>query len=152
MVLKVDAQTRNNMKNLLFTAVIAFASLQIYAAEVELTFRCKFSEGHSTNFDNGNPISKRSEFPDLLFDKINVEKGTARIIGNNGAVDIVAISGSESVHLIEQTAVGNLSIATIFNNEKFKKVNSFPIVISRHMTIAVSPHTSQHRGLCKLLN
>ena len=140
------------MKNLLLTAVIAFASLQAYAAEAELTFRCKFSEGQSTNFEDGNPSSKRSEFPELLFDKINVEKGTARIIGNNGAVDIVALRGSESVHLIEQTAIGNLSVATIFINEKFKKINSYPIVISRHMTISVSPHTSQHRGLCKLLN
>jgi hypothetical protein len=132
--------------------MLALASLHTFAAEAELTFRCKFSEGQSTTFDDGSPSSKRSEFPELLFDKINVEKGTARIIGNNGAVDIVALRSSESVHLIEQTAIGNLSIATIFINEKFKKINSYPIVISRHMTISVSPHTSQHRGLCKLLN
>jgi hypothetical protein len=140
------------MNGLLLTLMIAFASLHTYAAEAELTFRCKFSEGQSTTFDDGSPSSKRSEFPDLIFDKINVEKGTARIIGNNGAVDIVAMRGSESVHLVEQTATGNLSISTIFTNEKFKKINSYPIVISRHMSIAVSPHISQHRGLCKFLN
>ena len=139
------------MKNLLFVAVIAFASLQTYAVGAELTFRCKFSEGQSTNYDGGKPSSKRDEFPDLLFDKINLEKGTARIIGNNAAVDIVAKSGSESVHLIEETTFGNLSIATIFTNKKFELINSFPIVISRHMTILGSAHTSQHRGLCKLL-
>lgn len=140
------------MKNLLLAAVIVFTCQHTFAAGAELTFRCKFSEGQSTNYDGGKPSSKRDEFPDLIFDKINLEKGTARIIGNNGAVDIVAKSGMESVHLIEETAFGNLSVATIYTNEKFKKINSYPIVISRHMTIFVSPHTSQHRGLCKLLN
>lgn len=123
------------MKKLLLTVVFLCFGLNVFAIENELTFRCKFTEGQFTNFDNGKPNSKRSEFPELVFDKINENKGTARIIGNNGAVDITAIAGGESVHLVEQTATGNLSIATIFTSKKFANVNAYPVVLSSYVIL-----------------
>jgi hypothetical protein len=139
------------MKNFLAVISLFFYCLTVHSTEVEVSYRCKFSDGQSTTFDNSNPVSKKSEFPELIFDKVNSSKGTARLIGNNGIVEIYSLPGSDSVHLIEQTPTGNLSIVTIFTNEKYAKMNSYPVVLSRHMGIASTPLTSQYRGSCRIL-
>ena len=140
------------MKKFITVLSLTLISLTVQSTEVEASYRCKFSDGQSTSFDSGNPVSKKSEFPELIFDKVNSTKGTARLIGNNGIVEIYSLPGSDSVHLIEKTQTGNLSIATIFTNVKYAMSNSYPVVVSRHMGIASTPLTSQHLGLCRLLN
>lgn len=139
------------MKKTLAIFSLSLACFPVLSAEEEVSYRCKFIDGQSTTFESGSPVSKKSDFTELIFDKVNSSKGTARLIGNNGIVEIYSLPGSESVHLIEQTPTGNLSIATIFTNEKYAKINSFPIVLSRHMGFASTPLTSQYRGLCRIL-
>lgn len=143
------------MPNFMLKSKFLFMSLiclSVHGNELEVTYRCKFSDGQSTDFGAGNPISKKSEFPELIFDKVNLSKRTARLIGNNGAVDIQLLAGSDSLHLVEQTPTGNLSIATIFTNVNYVKLNSYPVVISRHMSMSSSPMVSQYRGFCRIMN
>jgi hypothetical protein len=133
-------------------ALLFILNAQMAGASELLSFRCKFTDGQSTTFDTGSPNSKKDIFPELIFDSIDTKKMGARLIGNAGAVDISVITGQDSLHLIEKTMTGNLSIATIFVHASFVKNNSYPIVLSRHMAFSSMPLTSQYRGICKKLN
>jgi hypothetical protein len=118
-----------------------------------LAFRCNFSNGQITNFDNGKPNTKReSKFAELVFDQIDFDKRTARLIGNVGVSQVQVFEGENLVHLIETTTSGNLNLTTIYTNEKSMSSGSFPVVHSRHLkTSTTSPLPSQYIGLCKKL-
>ena len=117
-----------------------------------ISLRCNFSDGMVTNFDNGNAKSKsNSSMPELIFDQIDIKKGTARLIGNAGTETIQALQGQDSIHLLEQTMTGNLNLTTVFLKTKNKN-NLLPVVTSRHQSIVDAPLVSQYVGLCKVLN
>ena len=140
------------MKNLLLAAVIVFTSQHSFAAGAELTFRCKFTGGQITNYENGSPRTKRvNDFVELVYDQIDKTKGTARLIGNVGVAQVQAIEGNESIHLIETTPFGNMNITTIFFTEKSKLNGRHPVVHSRHMKSSSGPLPQQYIGLCKEL-
>ena len=117
-----------------------------------LSFRCNFTDGQITNFDKGSPSTKReNKFTELIFDQIDINKKTARLIGNAGVAQVQALEGDESIHLVEITNSGNLNMTTIFLTDKNKSIGIFPVVHSRHIKIASSPLPSQYVGLCKEL-
>ena len=117
-----------------------------------LSFRCNFTDGIVTNFDKGNPSTKRdAKFTELVFDQIDTYKQTARLIGNVGVAQIQALEGSESIHLVEITNSGNLNMTTIYLTGKGKSIGAFPVVHSRHMNTTSSPLPSQYIGTCKEL-
>jgi hypothetical protein len=149
---KLINTTGQNIMCKFFIILIFILSTQIVNASELLSFRCKFTDGQSTTFDTGSPNSKRDVFPELIFDSIDAKKMSARLIGNAGAVDISVMTGQDSLHLIEKTLTGNLSIATIFTHASFGDSNAYPIVLSRHMAFSSMPLTSQYRGMCKMLN
>lgn len=89
---------------------------------------------------------------EIVFDQIDKKNGTARMIGNNGAENVIAIDGRDSVHLVEITASGNMNITTIFQQRDARR-NSFAGVHSRHVTLmSGGPLPSQYVGLCSKLN
>ena len=117
-----------------------------------LSYRCNFTDGQITNFDKGSPSTKReNKFTELIFDQIDINKKTARLIGNAGVAQVQALEGDESIHLVEITNSGNLNMTTIFLTDKGKSIGAFPVVHSRHIKIASSPLPSQYVGLCKEL-
>ena len=117
-----------------------------------LSYRCNFTDGQITNFDKGSPSTKReNKFTELIFDQIDINKKTARLIGNAGVAQVQALEGDESIHLVEITNSGNLNMTTIFLTDKGKSIGVFPVVHSRHIKIASSPLPSQYVGLCKEL-
>jgi hypothetical protein len=117
-----------------------------------LSFRCNFTGGQITDYDSGNPKTKRvNDFVELVYDQIDKSKSTARLIGNVGVAQVQAIEGSDSIHLIETTPFGNINITTIFFTEKSKLNGRYPVVHSRHMKSSSGPLPQQYIGLCKEL-
>ena len=115
------------------------------------SFRCNFSDGLITNWESGKQTSKREgKMTELVFDQLDVKKGTGRMIGNSGSENVQVISGDGSVHIVERTPSGNMTITTVYTTPQ-KNPNEFPVVHSRHMNLMSGPFPSQYVGLCKKL-
>lgn len=141
----------NNLKRVLITTYLLLMS-GIVCGQTQ-SFRCNFSEGMRTNYDSGKPSTKKAnDIGELVFDQLDVKKGTGRLLGNSGASDVSAFLGSNSIHIIEQTMSGNINITTIYDKVK-NSLENYPVVHSRHINLPGSgPLPSQFVGLCKKLN
>ena len=140
---------RNYMKKLILIFGLMFTAS---ASSQTLSFRCNFTGGQITDYENGSPRTKRvNDFVELVYDQIDKSKSTARLIGNVGVAQVQAIEGNESIHLIETTPFGNINITTIFFTEKNKSNGRHPVVHSRHMKSSSGPLPQQYIGLCKEL-
>jgi hypothetical protein len=138
------------MKALIVILTAIIFSSQSFAQT--LSVRCKFSDGQATDFDKGVPRAvKTNDMSELVFDQIDTKKGTARLIGNQGAGTIQVFRGMESIHLIEATESGNMNITTIYVSTKIKNQSSFPVVHSRHTNTYTGPLPSQYVGVCSKL-
>lgn len=110
----------------------------------------------TANWKKGNPkllvdndVTDK-EFPPLIFDAIDLKKRTARIIGNQGATDVVAITTLTGITFIEQTGAGNLNYTTVFFS-CVEGTEDYIAVHSRHLDLLVStPLPSQLHGICKI--
>jgi hypothetical protein len=123
-------------------------------AEAEtLSFRCKLANGFNTNFDADKPLSKgiQSDMPELIFDQLDMQKGSGRMIGNAGSSNVSVIQGNRSIHVLEATPTGNLNLTTIFLTEN-KTREGYPVVHSRHLRLSSGPFPSQHVGSCRKLD
>jgi hypothetical protein len=76
--------------------------------------------------------------------------GTARIIGNIGAGDILVKMTPAGITFIEETLFGNLNITTVFANYDSSASQRFVAVASRHQNIN-GPFPSQYHGTCTIL-
>ncbi len=137
------------MKTLILILMCLTTSL---ANAQTLTIRCKFSNAFNTRFDNSSPVSKDflSDLGELVFDQLDVQKGTGRIIGNAGSAAVSVIKGNQGLHILEGTASGNLNITTIFDTDRNGSTNYY-VVHSRHLRLSSGPFPSQHVGNCQKL-
>lgn len=85
----------------------------------------------------------------LIFDNIDPEQGTARMIGNLGGADIVVIPTPSGLSFIESSVTGNLLLTTIFPTRRAD--GEFFAVHSRHVLLISDPLPSQAYGTCKVL-
>ncbi len=116
------------------------------------SYRCNFSDGVSTNWDSGKPSSiKDGRMSELVFDQLDIKKGSGRMIGNGGVETVQVLRGENSTHIVEKTSSGNMNFTTIFNSTQ-KNPIEFPIVHSRHIYLINGPLVSQFVGNCKKLN
>lgn len=139
------------MKKIIGTLLSLFCSTIVFSQT--LSFRCNFTDGQITNFDSGAPSTKHeSKFAELVFDQIDTNKKTARLIGNVGVAQVQVVEGNQVIHLVEITSSGNLNITSIFFTDRSKLNGAFPVVHSRHLkTSFSSPLPSQYVGLCREL-
>jgi hypothetical protein len=117
-----------------------------------LSFRCTYTAAEDVDFDKGYPVlSNGKPLSEGVFDSINLDKGTGRLIGNGGASDVHTFRGDGAINILERTGTGNMNLTTIFisKNPAFK--GKFPVVQSRHVNLPNGPVISQHLGLCTLL-
>jgi hypothetical protein len=117
------------------------------------SFRCNFSDGFVSNWESGKTTSKRDgRMSELIFDQVDLKKGSGRMIGNSGSENVQVLTGdTNSIHIVERTPSGNMNITTIFTPSQ-KNPNEFPVVHSRHINLMGGPLVSQFVGLCKKLN
>ena len=143
------------MKKYLSTAVVACAVLVVLSCTggeytspfpdpdaVELlrttrTFQCDFGDEFSSS---------------ITLDDVDYEAGSARLVGNVGTSEAMAVLGTEGASFIEITPVGAVNVLTVY---PWRKVNDgtpqpFVAVYSRHTAVA-GPSPSQFHGTCRAL-
>lgn len=123
------------------------------------SLKCYYSEGYTGIWDNGELKIEKGNFGILgkesamVFDSIDLKKGTARLIGNQGSSDVIVLSTPAGISFIEKTPVGYLMITTVFAYYK-KGTDEFVCVYSRHVgsfsPLKLGPMPSQWHGTCKV--
>ncbi len=134
----------------LVTAVVVPAQ-SAKMESVSHTFRCAFTQSASADFRSVPPkVALRKESFELVFDQVDYEKGTGRMIGNVGGTDIVVVSSPEVTTLLERVGSGALQITVIYRART--PDGTYKAVHSRH-TVSSSgePIPSQYYGVCREL-
>ena len=112
--------------------------------------KCSFKEGVSTSW-HGKGVKVESDQwkGDTIFDSIDIKQGKARIVGNQGASDVILIGSPSGVTFVESTGIGNMVFTTVFPFYK-PGTNEFCAVMSRHMNLMTEALPSQYYGTCKV--
>jgi hypothetical protein len=114
------------------------------------TLKCKFGPGLSASWNHGQLKLERDDFKAVIFfDSIDMDKGTARTIANQGSSDVAVIPGVLFITFIEQTGGGNVIFTSVFPNYA-KGTEDFISVTSRHINLPGGPLPSQYHGTCKI--
>ena len=78
------------------------------------TLKCTFSVYASGNWKSGDPRGEvKAEDVVLQVEGIDAQEGTAQIVGA-GATHITALLTASSLHLLERSMAGNLTVTTVF--------------------------------------
>lgn len=113
------------------------------------SFKCKYSTGNVGKFEKGYPSTESDKgLGESVFDNLNPEKKTGRMIGNAGGSDVIVLPGDRSLNILETTGTGNLNVITIFLSNDPKFQGKFPVVQSRHINLSNGPIPSQYLGIC----
>ena len=91
----------------------------------------------------------------LDIDEIDADSGTARVTGTSGPTHVTALLTISSLHFVERTVTGTLTITTVFASEG--NVRTYRAVHSRHDYLPMSlpgyvsePSVSQNYGECEV--
>ena len=104
--------------------------------------------------DEGRPSFKQDSFgkdSSTIFDSINAQASTARIIGNAGAGDVSVVVTPVGLTFIEQAGAGGLNFTTVFTHFVEPENVARVAVTSRHITFFDGPFPSQYHGTCVIL-
>lgn len=135
------------------------------------SIRCVWGTGTQGSWQDGEPLLEQGTFGDdatatVTYDSIDTENGSARVIGNAGAYDVVAIPMPVGLTFIEQGSevISGLSVTTVFTRTVERDALSiaeraqgrvddsfYVAVISRHLNILGSIAPSQWHGTCRIL-
>ena len=114
-----------------------------------LTLKCSFTASASTEFKAGQrAISSTKDEGQSTFSTINIPKGTAKVIGNIRAADVVVRYTQGEIWFIETTPAGNLVITTVFPMY-VQGTEDFVVVESRHSMVGTSVLGEQASGSCR---
>jgi hypothetical protein len=143
-----------------FTIIAVLAGTQSGTSLAEFrTFRCRFSAGveaKDPTVDGKVARQAAKGFNDeIVFDAVDLSKGTARMIGNAGGDDVVATGTETAITFFEPTGAGAV-MTSIFNVRGGPAVNlgsgPFRAVMSRHLNLSQAGLAiSQYDGLCLAL-
>ena len=117
------------------------------------SIKCEWGQGTMVSWDEGRPSLEQGSFgkdSGVVFDSIDTQAGTARIIGNVGAGDISVVVTPVGLTFIEKTGVGGLNFTTVFKHFVEPENVSRVAVTSRHHGL-FSPFPSQYHGTCVIL-
>lgn len=120
------------------------------------SLKCKFPVYSVGSWKNGTPageIRQGQEFS-IDIDEIDTDSGTARVTGTTGPTHVTALLTFSSLHFMERTVTGTLTITTVFASELAAR--KFRAVHSRHDYLPMSlpgyvsePSVSQNYGECE---
>ncbi len=122
------------------------------------TIRCNIEEGYTSTFDGQKrsfekgAFSKNPEDSILTYIKIDLEQGSALVVGNAGTDDIIVRPGATGLNFIDFTNAGAMMTSTIFSN-RYPDGGYF-FVTSRHSQLSLGDTTSlpsQWIGKCKII-
>ena len=121
------------------------------------SLKCKFPVYSVGSWKNGEPkaeVRQAQQFT-LDIDEIDADSGTARVTGTSGPTHVTALLTISSLHFVERTVTGTLTITTVFASEG--NVKTYRAVHSRHDYLPMSlpgyvsePSVSQNYGECEV--
>jgi len=112
--------------------------------------KCSFKKGFSTSWHATGVKTESDQWKgDTVFDSIDIKQGKARIIGNQGASDIISIGSPSGITFIETTGIGNMIFTTVFPLYRHE-TDQFCAVMSRHMNLLTEALPSQYYGTCTI--
>jgi hypothetical protein len=115
------------------------------------SFRCFFTVTAVTTFKDGRrTIEVTHEKGTVVYDNIDLQRGTARVVGNVGAGDLKVTWSAGALWFVEQAPAGNLIVTTIFPAYE-EGTREFVVVESRHWFIGQFASGEQSSGSCRLL-
>lgn len=118
--------------------------------------KCAFQTMAVGDWDNRTAEARPELKPSTLkiaFDNINIDEGTARIVGQTGPSEIIVRFSSGTLHLLQSFTDGPLYVTSVFQdastNSRFKAVHT------RHEFTKVSlpgftSRPEQYYGLCEI--
>ena len=117
------------------------------------SMRCTFTSNVDTLVKSGHrSVEQHNDKAVAVYDNINIDKGTARIVANSGAADIVVwaerISGS--LWMLERTPSGNEVVTTVFPMYA-EGTDEFVILEARHSMVGQTVLAEDTFGTCKIL-
>jgi hypothetical protein len=138
------------------------AAMEVQSAQAGLvvpvfearSIRCEWGRGTQADWDGGKLSLEQGTFgrdASLTFDSIDIEKRTARILGNAGASDVVVIPTPVGLTFFEQTALGGVNVTTVFASGVGAN-KQLVGVTSRHLSTFGGPFPSQWHGPCRIFN
>ncbi len=122
------------------------------------SLKCRFPVYSVGNWKNGAPaaeVRQGQEFS-LEIDEIDTDSGTARVTGTAGPTEVTALLTISSLHFMERTVTGTLTVTTVFASQGPGR--RFRAVHSRHDYLPLSlpgyvsePNVSQNYGECEVV-
>ena len=137
---------------LLFLSKTSFAD--IYNAN---SFKCDYYYVALGEIKNNKYKIDTSKEDKMKFSYVNIDlnNGSAQMVGNGGTANVTAISGQPSgVHFVEMTSAGNLTMTTIYPQEiGYNSLGQklFTSSHSRHMAMISNSLPQQYYGQCALM-
>jgi hypothetical protein len=120
------------------------------------SLKCRFPVYTVGSWKNGEPkaeVRQAQQFS-LDIDEIDTDSGTARVTGTSGPTHVTALLTISSLHFMERTVTGTLTITTVFASETSPR--KYRAVHSRHDYLPMSlpgytsePSVSQNYGECE---
>ena len=107
------------------------------------TLKCDFASGVFHAWGENTKIN--SDHFTLIYDSIDVKARTARLIGNVGSSDVVALETPEHLSFLEVTPNGNVTLTTVYRTGA---AAPYPAIHSRHVGLLTEPWGSQMYGSC----
>jgi hypothetical protein len=121
------------------------------------TVKCSWGEGVTAHLDNGKVSIESGKWhskPEesiTVIDAIDIKAGKARLIGNQGAVDVGVVFAMGGLTIIEWTIFESPSIITIFP-QLTPEGDRFFAVMSRHINIPTKGALpSQFYGMAEIM-
>jgi hypothetical protein len=114
------------------------------------TIRCdRFRGTVATWGETRASTSPDTSGPTLVFDQIDLAKGTARFVGNAGTSDVTVQATRSGLLITEMTAIGTPQVTFIYNISH-ETAGTYLVTHSRHTSLPGSPLPSQYHGVCRV--
>lgn len=123
------------------------------------SLKCRFPVYTVGSWKTGEPkaeVRQAQQFS-LDIDEIDADSGTARVTGTAGPTHVTALLTISSLHFMDRTVTGTLTITTVFTSDS--NARKFRAVHSRHDYLPISlpgyvsePSVSQNYGECEAGN
>ena len=124
----------------------AWAEDESKALGATRSLKCYFSTGVATEWIGSKPkTSDAGEGVPVVFDSIDVKRGTARVISNGGAGDVAVLVTGVGITFIE-TALAVVDVTTVF--PVYGESHEFLAVDTRHVRLLGKAVVEEYYGAC----
>jgi hypothetical protein len=140
-------------------AALCFASAGANSPPEDLAARLRHARGLHCTFTSAvttwvrqghRTVDQTHDKGSVVYDNINVDKGTARVIGNEGTADLIVwLDRLGSLWMLERTPGGNEVITTVVPMYA-EDTNEFVVLESRHAFTGPIVTGETDYGTCKV--